>query len=76
MGTGEQELKLKATVAGADEAARKIGEVGKATEQVGKQADGAKQPVKDQAAAQKEVNAAGSDYIGILSQIHPSMTAL
>lgn len=75
MGTGEQELKLKATVDGAKEAARDISKVGKATEQVGKQADGAKQPVKEQAEAQKEVNAAGSDYIGILSQIHPSLGA-
>ena len=75
MGSGEQELKLKATVDGAKEAARDIGEVGKATEQVGKDSEKAKGPVGEQTEEQKRLNAAGSDYIGILAQIHPSLGA-
>jgi len=75
MAQGEQELKLKARVDGAKEAAREIGDVGKATEQVGKEADKAKTPIKDQTEAQKTLNAAEGDYLGILSAIHPVLGA-
>ncbi len=71
MGTGREELKIKATLEGGKQTADGLKDIAGAQAAVNTGNQEAAQPVKEATAAQEDLNASESDYIQLLTQISP-----
>ena len=70
---GEQELKLKARLEGGEETAAGLDKISGAEERVADDTKKSAGATEEATTAQDKLNAAESDYIGILNSIHPAL---